>query len=99
MVNPGAVKATVRLGRDRAGSPGRLTINGLEVRTPYELTLEPESWRQLRVSAPEPPLIVCIAPELVDLFFTSDQPVTAYVSVVDRTTHDPRTVLPVATLE
>ncbi|MEP0775756.1 MAG: hypothetical protein HRF46_15520 [Acidobacteriota bacterium] len=99
LVNPGTAKATVRLGRDRAGRPGRLTINGVEVTTPYELALEGESWRQLRVSAPEPLLTVCMAPELVDLFFTSDQPVACYVSVVDRTTNDPRTVLPVATLE
>ncbi len=99
LVNPGAVKAVVRLSRDRAGTAGRISIDGADVTTPFELTLQPESWRQVRIAAPEPLLTVCMNPEVVDLFFTADQPVASYVSVVDRTTNDPRTVLPLATLE
>lgn len=99
LVNPGTVKARVSILLDRNGSLGRIGINGVEVTTPYELALEPESWRQVRITAPEPLLTVCMNPEMVDLFFTTDAPVASYVSVVDRTTNDPRTVLPLATLE
>ena len=64
---------------------------------PYDVTLAPQSWRQLRVGPPavEVAAVPCLPPRLHDLYFTVSGPAAVHVSVVDNRAQGPRTVMPV----
>lgn len=74
-----------------------LSVNGTDVATPYTFTVGAGAFRQLKVALGGliPP--VCLPPQLVDLFFTANGPVAVVASVVDRSTQEPRTIVPVPT--
>lgn len=94
LANPGKTPATVTL-FDPLGRLERVSLNRQTVALPYQLTLPPQRLSQFLVApAPEVLPTVCGSPALFDLFFRSDQRVAVMASVVDRTTQDPRTVLP-----
>lgn len=99
LVNAGDGPVALTLNRYRDGRPGELVVDGVEVATPYTVRLGPASWRQIKVEPPPSMLAVCLPAELFDLFFEVDGELAIYASVVDRTTQDARTVLPVASAD
>jgi hypothetical protein len=52
-------------------------------------------WVQIQIGPPTVGGDTCSPPQLFDLFFQVTGPVGCFASVVDRTTQDPRTVMPV----
>ena len=74
-----------------------LRIDDQEVALPYTFEMPPESWRQIQLRpARADDDRGSRGPESIDLLVTIDGPLAFYASVVDRTSQDPRTVLPVA---
>jgi hypothetical protein len=97
VVNPGEEAMTLTLQLDQPGSQGMLKVNGVDLEVPYTLKFEARSWNQVRVGPPAPVVgtAACLPPAFHDLFFTVSAPVAVYVSVIDRATQDPRSVLPI----
>lgn len=98
LVNPDHVPAWITLSASPDLSPVALRLDGKEVTTPVAIQLEPGSWQQVRVDPPESMLPVCLDPVHFDLYIEVEGPVGVYASVVDRTSQDPRTVLPLRLL-
>jgi hypothetical protein len=96
-VNPGTEPVTLTIQLDAAGSAATINVGGHNVPVPYSVTVAPESWQQLRIGPPSPPPAgaPCLPDGLRDLFFTVSAPTAVLLSVVDRSTQDPRTVLPI----
>jgi hypothetical protein len=99
LANPGSEAVEVSLQQSRSGQPGDLIINGVPVPTPHEFELQPREWRQLKVELGGALPAVCLGPQVVDLFLTATGGVAVVGSVVDRSSQDPRTVLPVRTAD
>ncbi len=99
LANPGSEAVEVSLQQSRTGQPGELVINGVLVPTPHVFTLQPREWRQLKVELGGALPAVCLGPQVVDLFLTATGGVAVVGSVVDRSSQDPRTVLPVRTAD
>lgn len=98
--NPGDAPAEVALRQSRDGRLGGLIVNGQFVTTPYIFTVPAREFRQLKVDPlPVTAPAVCLNPEETDLFFTATGAVAMVGAVVDRTSQDPWTVLPVRTSE
>ncbi len=99
--NAGTGSVDVTLQQSRDGRPGELLVNGVDVPTPYAFTLDAGTFRQLKVElgGPMPANLVCQPPQLVDLFFSATGAVAAVASVVDRSSQDARTVVPIRTAE
>ncbi|MBZ5587273.1 MAG: hypothetical protein LAO05_01795 [Acidobacteriia bacterium] len=97
LVNPSDTPTQVTLQQSRNGRPDKLVINGTPVDTPHTFTMQPQEWRQLRVEYGGALPAVCAGPMVVDLFFVAQGGVAVVGSVVDRSSQDPRTVLPVRT--
>ncbi|MFH1176149.1 MAG: hypothetical protein V1750_01985 [Acidobacteriota bacterium] len=96
LVNPGAEAVRLTLARNADRTPASLEIDGTVEETPVTITLPPYSWQQLRIAPAPNDSPVCLEPELFDLFlFSPSGPAVVYASVVDRTSQDARTVLPV----
>jgi hypothetical protein len=92
--NPGDKPATLTLMQDHDGAPGTLLLDGGAVATPVDLGVPAHGWRRVAV-APTPSTIAgCLPPQLFDLFFSADAPLAGLASVVDRSSQDARTVLP-----
>lgn len=70
--------------------------NGLVGITPFRLQVPARGWVQIRVAKAPPIEGGCGSFGLVDLAFETTGPVGVLGSVVDRSSQDPRTVLPVA---
>jgi hypothetical protein len=70
-----------------------LRVDDARVDLPYLFEVPPASWRQLRLGPAESGEEA--EPESVSLEVTVDGPLAFYASVVDRSSQDPRTVLPV----
>jgi hypothetical protein len=74
-----------------------LRVDDQEVALPYTFEMPPESWRQIQLSpARADDIGSSRGPDSIDLVVTIDGPLAFYASVVDRTSQDPRTVLPIA---
>ncbi|MFI5166299.1 MAG: hypothetical protein ACHQQS_06760 [Thermoanaerobaculales bacterium] len=99
LANPGDVAASVVLQQSHKGSPGVLIVNGVTVATPYTFKLAPQSALQLKVDLGGAIATVCLPPRTTDLFFITTQPIAVVASVVDRSSQDARTVLPVKTTD
>jgi len=99
LANPGSEPAEVVLQQSRTGQPGDLIINGMPVPTPHVLELRSREWRQLKVELGGALPAVCLGPQVADLFLTATGGIAVVGSVVDRTSQDPWTVLPVHTSE
>jgi hypothetical protein len=99
LANPGLDPVEVRLQQSRSGQPGDLIINGVLVPTPHVFGLQPRESRQLKVELGGALPAVCLGPQVVDLFLTVTGGVAAVGSVVDRSSQDSRTVLPVRTAD
>ena len=97
LANPGTAQVVVTLQQSRDGAPGELIVNGADVPTPYAVTVEAGTFRQLKVELGGAIPAVCLPPQLVDLFFTATGDTAVVASVVDRSSQDPRTVLPIRT--
>jgi hypothetical protein len=97
LANPGSEAVEVTLQQSRTGQPGELVINGVPVPTPHVFELQPRESRQLKVELGGALPAVCLGPQVVDLFLTVTGGVAVVGSVVDRSSQDPRTVLPVRT--
>jgi hypothetical protein len=95
--NPGTAPVAVTLQQSRDGAPGELLVNGADVPTPYTFTVDGGAFRQLKVDLGGAIPATCLPPQLVDLFFTANGGVAMVGSVVDRSSQDVRTVLPVRT--
>jgi hypothetical protein len=92
--NPNAFDVTVTF-LDLPSGPLDATLNGKPVRTPFTITVGAMRWVQVQIGPPQVAGEVCGAPEVFDLFFQVTGPIGCFASVVDRTTQDPRTVMPV----
>jgi len=99
LANPGSEPVEVVLQQSRTGQPGDLIINGVPVPTPHVLELRSRQWRQLKVELGGALPAVCLGPQVADLFLTATGGIAVVGSVVDRTSQDPWTVLPVRTSE
>ena len=97
--NPGPTAATVTLLSGSGGDPLTVVLDGTTVTTPVALTVAPVGWLRVHVEPGGAWPAVCGPPHTFDLIFSSDAPIAALASVVDRTTQDPRTVLPVPIAE
>lgn len=97
LANPGTAPVVVTLQQSRDGAPGELLVNGMDVTTPYAVTVEAGAFRQLKVELGGAIPAICQPPQLVDLFFTATSGIAVVASVVDRSSQDARTVLPVRT--
>lgn len=97
LANPGEVPAEVTLMQSPDGREGTLVVSGQPVRTPFTFTVPAQGWRQLRVELGGILPAVCMQPQVADLFFTTSAGVAACAAVVDRSSQDPWTVLPVRT--
>lgn len=97
LANPGDVAAEVTLMQFPDGREGTLVVSGQTVQTPFTFTVPAQGWRQLRVELGGILPAVCMQPQVVDLFFTTSAGVAACAAVVDRSSQDPWTVLPVRT--
>ena len=97
IVNPGNAPVDVTLQRNHDGNGDELIINGVSTPTPVTITLPGPGWRQLKVEPGGTRPAVCGSPVVADLFFSATGGVAAIASVVDRTSQDARTVLPVRT--
>lgn len=96
VVNPGDQPITLTLQLDAAGSEGAINVDGRDVATPYPVTFGAATWSQLKVGPPAPPPDEgCQPATLRDLFFTVSDPAAVHVSVFDRTSQEPRTILPI----
>lgn len=94
--NPSDSEISVTLSVTADMSPGKIRLDGREVTTPFSLPVRAKSWRQVRISPPASMLPVCRDPEYFDFFLVAGAPFGVYASVLDRTSQDPRTVLPLA---
>jgi hypothetical protein len=99
LANPGSEAVEVTLQQSRTGQPGELVINGVPVPTPHLIRLQAREWRQLKIELGGALPAVCLGPQVVDLFLTATGAVAVVGSVVDRSSQDPRTVLPVRTAD
>jgi len=99
LANPGSEPVEVVLRQSRTGQPGELIINGMPVPTPHVFELRSREWRQLKVELGGALPAVCLGPQVADLFLTATGGIAVVGSVVDRTSQDPWTVLPVRTSE
>jgi hypothetical protein len=101
LANAGGTDVDVTLQRSRDGTPAQLLVNGKLVVTPYVVTVGAGSFRQLKVdyAGPAPAGLACQPPMIVDLFFSASGPVAVVGSVVDRSSQDARTVIPVRTAD
>jgi hypothetical protein len=95
--NPGTAPVAVTLQQSRDGAPGELLVNGTDVTTPYTFTVDGGTFQQLKVDLGGAIPATCQPPQLVDLFFTANGGIAMVASVVDRSSQDVRTVLPVRT--
>ncbi|MDD5564902.1 MAG: hypothetical protein PHQ91_14400 [Thermoanaerobaculaceae bacterium] len=98
LANPGSDPVEVTLQDSRDGAPGELVLNGRSVTTPYAFTIQPAAFLQLTVAAGGIyPTSIILPYRFQDLFFTATGGVAVVASVVDRSSQDARTVLPVRT--
>jgi hypothetical protein len=97
LANPGTATVEVTLQQSRGGVPGELLVNGVDVPTPYVFKVEAGTFRQLKLDLGGARPTSCQPPQLVDLFFTATGGIAVVASVVDRSSQDARTVLPLRT--
>lgn len=95
-VNPGTEPARVVLDLERELVEGGVRLNGVEADFPYVLMIPPQSWTQVRIEPIDGTTTVCGDPESFTARLVVGSPVAIYATVVDRFSHDPRTVHPVA---
>ncbi len=62
---------------------------------PAKVTVPAKSWIQVQLLPVNSVMAVCLEPQRFDLLVTLKGPMAVYGSVVDRSTQDPRTILPV----
>lgn len=99
LANPGSSPVGVTLQRSHDGSAGALILDGAPQATPFTFTLPAQGWRQIKVDLGGASPSGCGSPQVADLFFTATGGVAVVASVVDRTSQDARTVLPVRTVD
>ena len=100
VANPGPEKVEVTLHQTQNGeSSGSLLLSGRPVITPYTFTVPASGWQQVLVQMGGNGTGACVAPQVVDLFFTTTGNLAVVGTVVDLASHDPRTVLPLATIQ
>jgi hypothetical protein len=92
--NPNTFDVTVTFLNLPTG-PLDASLNGKPVRTPFTITVAAMTWVQIQIGPPQVGGEVCSDPQVFDLFFQVTGPTGCFASVVDRTTQDPRTVMPV----
>jgi hypothetical protein len=97
LANPGSAPLDVTLQQSRDGAPGELLVNGVDVMTPSVVTVDAGTFRQLKVELGGAKPASCQPPQLVDLFFKATGGIAVVASVVDRSSQDARTVLPLRT--
>jgi len=93
--NPGdePLDAIIDLGPQTGDSA--VYVDGKLMGLPATVTVPARSWIQVHLSPVNSIMAVCLPPQRFDLLITVKGPMAVYGSVVDRSTQDPRTVLPV----
>lgn len=78
------------------GNEEELIVDGTAVKTPFVFTIERGEFRQHRLAgAGNPMLPVCLPPVVGSFWMELDGPLSILGSVVDRSTGDARTVVPI----
>lgn len=95
VVNPGDEAVTLTLLSDPLAGVGDLLVDGKPVRAPHSVEIKARSWLQIRIGPKPAEAGICKPAGVGDVFFQTSGPIALYASVVDRTTQDPRTMLPV----
>jgi hypothetical protein len=90
--NPGPNPVSVLLQLATDAARHGLRVDDVAVELPYVLEVPPGAWMQVRLA---PPNEDDGAPAGFSLLVTIDGPLAFYASVVDRSSDDPRTVVPV----
>jgi hypothetical protein len=100
IANPGPAKVSFTLQQSRDGkSAGSLVLSGKPVITPYTFTVPAGGWQQFSVQSGGSGAGACAPPQVMDLFFTTTGNLAVVGTVVDLGSHEPRTVLPLATTQ
>ncbi len=96
LANPGTADVTVSFSLGAASDETSIYVDGKLMGLPANIVVPARGWKQLHLEPVDSMLTVCMDAERFDLFVTVDGPTALYGSVVDRSTQDPRTVMPVA---
>lgn len=92
VVNYGDTPGTIWIGEE--GDNAAVIVDGVEVRFGAALYVAAHSWAQYRLHPYDSPFSDCRDAEPVAIPVRSEGPLMVYGSVVDRTSQDPRTVIP-----
>lgn len=93
--NPGPVAVNVALDLQE-GTGDELLVDGVVRASPFVFTVGPGEFRQFRIGGADTPLAVCLPPIVASFVLETDGELAIVASVVDRSTGDARTVVPVA---
>lgn len=78
------------------GGEAMIVVDGQVLTAPFVFTMKPSEFRQHRIAAADVPLAVCLPPEIGAFVLEVDGGLAILGSVVDRSTGDARTVVPIA---
>jgi hypothetical protein len=94
--NPGPYGVTIVLELAPDLAEGGAFLDGKEVEFPHSFRMKARSWRQIELGPRDLPGDICMDPESFAAIVTIDRPLAIFASVVDRSSQDPRTMMPVA---
>lgn len=93
--NPTPNDQTVLLTMERDLASAGVRVDGRHVDIPHRITVPARGWVQVQLEPEDVPSVGCLPPEGFAARIRVSGPVAVYASVVDRRSHDPRTVVPV----
>ena len=94
--NPTGNEIAVLLTLERDLAAAGVRVDGQRVDIPHRIIVPARGWLQVRLEPEDVPGVSCLPPEGFAARLRVGGPVAVYASVVDRRSHDPRTVTPVA---
>jgi hypothetical protein len=93
--NPTDRDLTVVITMERDLAAAGVRLDGVPVDIPHQLVIPARGWLQVRLEPEDLPGAGCLPPEGFAARIRVSGPVAVFASVVDRRSHDPRTVVPV----
>jgi hypothetical protein len=93
--NPTDRDLVVLLTLERDLAAEGIRVDGRRVNIPHQIVVPARGWIQVRIEPEDVPGAACLPPEGFAARVRVTGPVAVYASVVDRRSHDPRTVMPV----
>jgi len=93
--NPGDEPVLVKIDLGPGSDETAVKVDGKVMSLPAAIEIPARGWQQVHLQPLDSMLTVCLPPQRFDLLLIPDGPLAVYGSVVDRSTQDPRTILPV----